>query len=78
MSEYSICRSAMGWTACGAADGLRPHFREADVAHVAGLDHVGDGADGVFDGHVGIEARGAVDVDVVGAQALERVGQERF
>ena len=55
----------------GAADGFRADFAETDVADVACLDHVGDGADGVFDGDVGIEARGTVDVDVVHAETLE-------
>ena len=63
---------------CGAADGLGADFGEANVADVACLDHVGDGADGVFDGDVGIEARGAVDVDMVDAEALEGIGEGRF
>jgi hypothetical protein len=48
------------------------------VAHVTGLDQVGDGAGGVLDGHLGVEPGRAVDVDVVGAQALQRVGQGRL
>jgi hypothetical protein len=60
----------------GLADGLGADFRQADVAHIAGLDHVGDGADRVLDRHVRVQARRAVDVDVVGAQALQAVGQE--
>src|SRR5215217_3733514 len=60
----------------GAADGVGAHLRQADVAHVAGLDHLGDGADGVLDRHVRIEARGAVDVDVIDTQTLQRIGEE--
>ena len=57
-------------------DGVHALLAQADVAHVAGLDHVGDCADGVFNRHARVESRDAVDVDVVGAQALQRVGQE--
>lgn len=59
----------------GTADGLRPHFGEPDVAHVPGLDQLGDRADRVLDRGVGGEARGAVDVDVVGPEAAQRVGE---
>ncbi len=51
ISEYSICRSAIGWTACARRERLGADFRQADVAHVAGLDQVGDGADRVLDRH---------------------------
>ena len=37
---------------------------------------LGDGADGLLDGDAGVEARRAVDVDVVDAQAREAVGEE--
>ena len=50
-----------------AADGLDADLGEADVAHVALLDEVGDRADRVLDRHVRVEARGAVDVDDVDA-----------
>ena len=63
---------------CGAADGFGADFGEADVADVACLDHVGDGADGVFDGDVRIEACGAVDVDVVHAEALQTNRRGQF
>ncbi len=59
----------------GAADRLGANFAEADVAHVPGLDHVGDRADGFFNGDVGIEPGGAVDVDVVDAETLEGIGE---
>ena len=60
----------------GAADRLRPDLGEADIADVAALDQVGDGADRLLDRHVRIETARAVDVDVVGAEALQRVGDE--
>ena len=59
----------------GAADRLGADLRQPDVAHVAGLHHVGDRADGLLDRHVGIEPRRAVDVDVVDAEPLQRIGQ---
>jgi len=40
------------------------------------LHHARDGAHGLLDGHTGIEARGAVHVDVVRAEWRERVGEE--
>ena len=61
-----------------AADGFDTYFGEADVADVSGFDEVGDGSDGVFDGDFGVEARGAVDVDVIDPEALEAVGERSF
>jgi hypothetical protein len=58
-----------------AADRVRADLRQADVAHVAGLHELGDRADRLLDRHVGVQARGAVDVDVVDAEAGQRVGQ---
>ena len=54
-ARYSICRVDDGVHGGGAADGFGADFAEADVTHVAGLDHVGDRADGFFNGDVGIE-----------------------
>jgi hypothetical protein len=59
----------------GAADRRDAHLREADVADVAGLHELRDRADGLLDRHRRIEARRLVEVDVVGAEALERVRQ---
>ena len=59
-----------------AADGFGADFRQADVPIAARLHHVGDRADRVLDRHVGIEPRRAVDVDVVDAEPLQRVGEE--
>jgi hypothetical protein len=43
-----------------------------------GLDHVGDGANRVFDRHRRIEPGRPVDIDVIDAEALEAVGEEVF
>jgi hypothetical protein len=43
-------------------------------AHVTRFYHVGDRADRVFDRHIRVQSRQAIDVDVVGAEALEAVG----
>ena len=60
----------------GAPDGFRPGFGETDVAYVAGLHQVGDRADGLLDRDSGVDASEPVDVDVVGAEPRERVGEE--
>ena len=59
----------------GAADRLGADLGQADVAHVAGLDHLRDRPDRLLDRHVRVEPRGPVLVGVVRAQAAERVGQ---
>ena len=74
--EYSIWRSAIGCTAAALRIVSGPTSDSPMCADVAGLDHLGDRADGLLDRHVRIEPGGAVDVDVVGAEALQRVGQE--
>src|SRR5690606_10955593 len=60
----------------GAAQRRGADLGQADVADVSGLDEFGDGADGVLDGHAGVEAGGTVDVDVVGAEPPQAVGEE--
>ena len=65
-----------GMDGVGAADGFGAHFGESDGAYVAGLDQIGDGADGIFDGDGRIAAGRTVDIDVVRAEAFEGVGQE--
>ena len=55
----------------GAADRRRADLGKPDMADIAGLDQIGDGADGLLDRHVRIEPRGPVDVDVIGPQALQ-------
>ena len=59
-----------------ATNRLRPDLGEADVADVARLHQLRDRADGLLDRHVGEDAAGPVDVDVVGAEPAERVGEE--
>ena len=75
-SEYSICSAAIGCTACARRMVLGRGLRQADVADVAGLYHVGDGADGVLDRHLRIDPRGLIEIDIIGAQSLERIGEE--
>jgi hypothetical protein len=58
------------------AERLGAGLREPDVADVAGLDHLRDGADRVLDRHRGIDAGGAVDVHVVRVEPAQRVGEE--
>ena len=74
--EYSIWRSDDRVHRGRPADRLRTDLGQPDRPDVAGLDHVGDRTDGLLDRHVRVEPSGTVDVDVVGAEALQRVGQE--
>ena len=60
----------------GAPDGFGADFRKADMPDPAGLDHVGHGADRILDRHIRIEPRRAVDIDVVDAEPLQRIGDE--
>src|SRR5260221_427238 len=60
----------------GPADRFRRRFGEPDVTNVSGLHHVGDGADRVLDRHRGIEPRGLIEIDMVGAKPPQRVGEE--
>ena len=60
----------------GAADRFGAHLRQADMADIAGLHHVGDGADRLLDRHVRIEPRRPVDIDMVDAEPLQRIGEE--
>ena len=59
----------------GAADGVRSDFRKSYVTHVTRFHHVGERSDSVFDGHVGIDSRRPVDVDVVDAETSQRIGK---
>ena len=59
-----------------AADGLGAALGEPDVPNVARLHHFRDGADGLLDRDVGEHAARSVDVDVIGAEPTERVGEE--
>ena len=48
-SEYSICKSEMGWTAQARRIIFNADFREANLADMAGLDHIRDRTDGILD-----------------------------
>jgi hypothetical protein len=61
----------------GAPDGVDADLGQPDVADVAGLHQIGDGADRVLDGRGRIEAGRPVDVDVVDAEAGQGVGRAR-
>ena len=56
----------------GAADRVRPGLGQADVADLALGDELGQGADGVLDRRVRVDAVLVVEVDVVGAEPLQR------
>ena len=60
----------------GAPDRLGADFRQPDMPDVTGADHVGDGADRVLDWHCRIEPGRAIDVDIVGAEPAQRVGEK--
>ena len=51
---------------------VRSGFGEPDVADLAVGDQLGEGPDGVFDGGLRVDAVLVVEVDVVGAEPLER------
>ncbi len=78
MSEYSICRSAIGWTAAARRMVSAPTSERPMCADVAGLHQLGETADGLLDRYVWIEPAGPVDVDIVGAEALQRIGERRL
>ncbi|MCY1238681.1 hypothetical protein D9M72_514330 [compost metagenome] len=60
----------------GATDGLGPNLGEADMADISSLHHVGDRTNGIFDRNVGIEPGGTIDVDMIDAKPLQRVGEK--
>jgi hypothetical protein len=55
----------------GAADRLDPCLGQADAADLALGDQFGEGADGVLDGCVGVDAVLVVQIDVVRAEPFE-------
>ena len=59
-----------------APDRLGGGFGEADVAHIAGLHHVGDGADGVLDRHLRVDARRLIEIDIIGAEPAQRIAEK--
>ena len=60
----------------GAQHRLGRHLAQPQMAHVARVDHLLDRARHVFDRHVGIEPRRAIDVDMVRAEPFQRIGKE--
>ena len=74
--EYSIWRSAIGWTFAARRDRLGPDLRQPDRSYVAGPHEIGDRADGVFDRHRRIQARRTIHVDVIGAEPDQRIREE--
>ena len=58
----------------GAADRLGADLRQADMPDIACLHQIGDRADRILDRHIRIEPRRPVDVDMVDAQPLQRIG----
>ncbi len=65
----------MGWVAAARRMVSAPDLGQADGPNVAGLDELADGADRLLDRDLGVEAGRPVDVDVVGAEALQAVGE---
>ncbi len=59
----------------GAPDGVGAQLRQPDVPDVTGLAHLLQRADGLLHRDLRVEAARAVDVDVVGLQAPQRVGE---
>jgi hypothetical protein len=58
------------------AQHVGPRLGEAEVPDVAGLDHLLDGPDRLLDRHGRIDARRLVEVDIVGAEPPQCVGEE--
>ena len=56
ISEYSIWRSAIGATAAARRMVSGADLGQADVPDMPGLDQLGDGADGLLDRHVRVDA----------------------
>jgi hypothetical protein len=55
----------------GAAERLGAGLGQADVPDLAFGHQLGDGADGLLDGRVGVDAVLVVEVDAVGPKALQ-------
>ena len=58
------------------AQRVGPRLGEAEVADVAGLDHLLDGPDRLLDRHGRVDPGRLVEVDIVGAEPAQRVGEE--
>jgi len=58
------------------ANGVGADLGKPDMADVSCLHHLGDGADCLLDGDVGIKPGRAIDIDIVGAEAAEGISEE--
>jgi hypothetical protein len=58
------------------ANGVGADLGKPDMADVSCLHHLGDGADRLLDGDVGIKPGRAIDIDIVGAEAAEGISEE--
>ena len=58
------------------ANGFGAHFGKPDMLDPAGLHHVGHRANALFDRHIGIKPRRPIDVDVIDAEPLQRIGDK--
>ena len=56
----------------------RRRLRQTGIAHLALPDQIAHRADGVFDGNIGIDARGVIEIDVIDAQPAQAVGDGSF
>ena len=71
-SEYSDCSAVIGCTAC-ARRIVSTHASDSPMWRtLPSVDQFGDGADGVLDRGVGVDAMLVVEVDPVGAEPLQR------
>src|SRR5258708_4554148 len=61
-----------------AAERLGADLGEADMTDIAAFDQIGDRAYRLLDRHARVEAARAVDVDMIRAEALQRVAEERL
>src|SRR5947208_207847 len=75
-STWSASSDSASCARVRASDGLGAQFRQTDRSHVAGLHEIRDGADSLLDGHGGIQAGWPVDVNVIDAEARQRVRQK--
>ena len=70
-SEYSLWTAVIGWTAWARRIVSAEASERPEVADLALLDELGHRPDGVLDRGAGVDAVLVVEVDVVGAEALQ-------
>ena len=59
----------------GARDGRGRYFGQADMADMAGADQIRERAHRLLDRHLGIEARRLIEIDMIGAEPGQAVGE---